>query len=606
MNVKLFASVAVIALTMCALGGIVLASDDSDAAVVNDPYGGDATVYYTPTTNTNYVDQGTVNNPITDFTKALPSNSSSNLAANNVPLSTVLDGIYVYTGSDVRLEIGYNVQMHIFAAAIDVTSGYGVSVQNPSQNLPAGAPDWAVSLDSRFSDSGSITGTFSKAGDVTITYLSTMNGGSPTESSFTVHVVDREASIDFTSPKAVTGISGGSINYTAQTNIDATFSEAGGTGASWLNVNSSSGNVTGTFPSVSSMTSYTYIIKATSSTNSSNTTTQTITINVYPVAKISATSTSVSGTEGEAISSVTLTGNLDMTFSKASGAFPAGVTMTSAGVISGTPTEDGSFTVKVQGTLQEGPYQAPTITIRFNIQPAEETLAITVADPADSYKVGESISLALTSNVSGTTWKVSGTAASFMSVSGNSVVGSVPSSYDDVTELSLTVTAETPKGQTASKTVSFSVEPVISFTTVPTADCVITPVYEYNEDGTPVLSSNASLLTEVWADGADFSFTDTLTICGTFTGTNAETVTWYWGDGASDVGNKVNHTYEEPGTYEIRLVASNDLGDSEVTITVTVGDTGNDLLYYGIIVVLAIIVVYLAYRVLTAGKRRSH
>ena len=246
MNVKLFASVAVIALTMCALGGIVLASDDSDAAT------GD--VYYTPTTNTNYVDQGTANNPITDFTKALPPNSSSNLASNNVSLSTALDGIYVYTGSDVRLEIGYNVQMRIYVAAIDVTSGYGVSVQNPSQNLPSGAPDWAVSLDSRFSDSGSITGTFSKAGDVTITYLSTMNGGSPTESSFTVHVVDREASIDFTSPKAVTGISGGSINYTAQTNIDATFSEAGGTGASWLNVNSSSGNVTGTFPSVSSMT----------------------------------------------------------------------------------------------------------------------------------------------------------------------------------------------------------------------------------------------------------------------------------------------------------------------------------------------------------------
>ena len=598
MNIKLFASVAVIALTMCAFGGIVLASDDSDAAT------GD--VYYTPTTNTNYVDQGTANNPITDFTKALPSNSSSNLASTNISLSTVLDGIYVYTGSDVRLEIGYNAQMHIFAAAIDVTSGYGVSVQNPSQNLPSGAPDWAVSIDSRFSDSGSITGTFSKAGDVTITYLMTANGGSPTESSFTVHVVDREASIDFTSPKAVTGISGGSINYTAQTNIDATFSEAGGTGASWLNVNSSSGNVTGTFPSVSSMTSYTYIIKATSSTNSSNTTTQTITINVYPVAQISATSTSISGTEGEAISSVTLTGNLDMTFSKVSGAFPAGVTMTSAGVISGTPTEDGSFTVKVQGTLQEGPYQAPTITIRFNIQPAEETLSISIADPAASYKVGESISLALTSNVSGTTWKVSGTAASFMSVSGSSVVGSVPSSYSDVTEVSLTVTAETPKGQTASKTVNFSVEPVISFTTVPTADCIITPVYDYNEDGTPVIASKATLVTEVWADGADFSFTDTLTICGTFTGTNAETVTWYWGDGASDVGNKVNHTYEEPGTYEIRLVASNDLGDSEVTITVTVGDTGNDLLYYGIIVVLAIIVVYLAYRVLTAGKRRSH
>ena len=428
----------------------------------------------------------------------------------------------------------------------------------------------------------------------------------PTPVFYKFIAVSSEEDIDFTSPDAVDGVSGGSISYTAQTNIDATFSESGGTGASWLSVNSSTGKVTGTFPSVTTMTSYTYTIKATSETNSSNTATQTITIDVYPVAKISATTTSITGTEDEAISSVTLSGNLDMRFFKSSGSFPAGVSMTNAGVISGTPTEDGSFTVVVKGTTLEGPTQSPTITIRFTIAAAEPTVSITVADPAESYKVGQSISLALTSNVSGTTWEVSGTAASFMSVSGSTVVGSVPSSYDAVTELSLTVSATTPKGQTAEKTVTFSVEPVLAFTTVPTADCVITPVYEYNEDGTPVLSSNASLLTEVWADGADFSFTDTLTICGTFTGENADTVTWYWGDGASDVGNKVNHTYEEPGTYEIRLVASNDLGESEVTITVTVGDSGNDLLFYGIILVLAIIVVYLAYRVLTAGKRRSH
>lgn len=590
MNAKLFASVAVIALTMCALGGVMLVSDESDAA-------GD--VYYTPTTNTNYVDQGTINNPITDLSKALPSNSSSELASGK-PGVAVTD-IYVYVGADVSLTINRNDSLGALVAATSVTSGFGVSVVES-----VSIPDWAVSVDSRYEGSGTVEGTFTKAGDFHVTYLQCVNRANPTEYTTTIHVVEPEEDIDFTSPNAVTGISGGSISYTAQTNIDATFSESGGTGASWLSVNSSTGVVSGTFPSVTTMTSYTYTIKATSETNSSNTATQTITINVYPVAKISATSTSVSGTEDEAISSVTLTGNLKMTFSKVSGSFPAGVSMTSAGVISGTPTEDGSFTVKIQGTLQEGPYQAPTITIKFNIAPGEDTLSITVADPAESYKVGESISLALTSNVEGTTWAVSGTAASFMSVSGSAVVGSVPSTYTDVTELSLTVSAETPKGQTATKTVNFSVEPVISFTTVPTADCVITPVYEYNEDGTPVLSSNASLLTEVWADGADFSFTDTLTICGTFTGTNADTVTWYWGDGASDVGNKVNHTYEEPGTYEIRLVASNDLGESEVTITVTVGDSGNDLLFYGIILVLVIVVIYLAYRVATAGKRRSH
>ena len=588
MNSKLLAAVAVIALTMCALGGVMLVSDESDAA-------GD--VYYTPTSNSNYVDQGTIDNPITDLSKGLPANSSVSQPSSTVSLKVT--DIYVYVGAPVNLSITLNAGLGALVAASSVTSGFGVSITNTST-----IPDWAVTADSRFDGAGAVTGTFSKAGDVHVTVLECVNRGNVTSTTTTIHVVEPEENIDFTSPNAVTGISGGSISYTAQTNIDATFSESGGTGASWLSVNSSTGVVSGTFPSVTSMTSYTYTIKATSETNSSNTATQTITINVYPVAKISATSTSVSGTEDEAISSVTLTGNLDMTFSKVSGSFPAGVSMTSAGVISGTPTEDGSFTVKIQGTLQEGPYQAPTITIKFNIAPGEDSLSITVADPAESYKVGEPISLALTSNVEGTTWAVSGTAASFMSVSGSAVVGSVPSTYTDVTELSLTVTAETPKGQTATKTVNFSVEPVLAFTSVPTADCVITPVYEYNEDGTPVLSSNASLLTEVWADGADFSFTDTLTICGTFTGTNAETVTWYWGDGASDVGNKVNHTYEEPGTYEIRLVASNDLGESEVTITVTVGDSGNDFLFYVIIGVLVLVVIYLIYRVATPNRRR--
>lgn len=537
MNAKLFASVAVIAVALCALGGVVLASDDSDAA-----------------------GSGTSSDP------------KDSLSG---PLGQYMgETIYIYEGSYVSLDPLQGL------GATSITEGFGLSMLGSSVSPHA------------------VQGTLSKTGTVTIELTS----GDP----ITLIVVEREGDIDFTSPSAVEGISGGSISYTARTNIDATFSEAGGTGASWLSVNSSTGVVTGTFPSVTTMTSYTYTIKATSESNSSNTATQTITIDVYPVAKISATSTSVSGTEDEAISSVTLTGNLDMSFSKSSGSFPAGVSMSSAGVISGTPTEDGSFTVVVKGTTTEGPAQTPTITIRFNIAPGEDTLSITVADPAESYKVGESISLGLTSNVEGTTWAVSGTAASFMSVSGSAVVGSVPSTYTDVTELSLTVSAETPKGQTATKTVNFSVEPVLAFTSVPTADCVITPVYEYNEDGTPVLSSNASLLTEVWADGADFSFTDTLTICGTFTGTNADTVTWYWGDGASDVGNKVQHIYEKPGTYEIRLVASNDLGESEVTITVTVGDSGNDLLFYGIVLVLVIVVIYLFYRVVTGGKRRSH
>lgn len=535
MNSKLLAAVAVVALTMCAVGGIFLMTDESDAA-----------------------GQGTIDDPYDSL---------------EMPLGQ-LQGkvVFIYVGSYVNLAPLQGI------GASSVTEGFGLSLT--AQN-------------------SGVTGTLTKTGTV---YIQLVN-----DQAITLSVVASEDNIDFTSPAAVSGISGGSISYTAQTNIDATFSESGGTGASWLSVNSSTGKVTGTFPTVSSMTSYTYIIKATSETNSSNTATQTITINVYPVAKITATSTSVSGTEGEAITSVTLSGNLDMSFSKSSGSFPAGVTLSSSGIISGTPTSTGSFTAVIKGTVTEGPSQSPTITIRFNIEASEEDLVISIEEPAESYKVGQSITLDLDSNVDGTTWEVSGTAASFMSVSGNSVVGSVPSTYVDVTTVTLTVTAETPNGQTGSDTVSFSVEPVLSFTSVPTVSCVINPVYDYNEDGTPVISSSLSLFSEVYAADEDsFIFDDTLTICATFTGENADTVTWFWGDGTSDTGNKVQHTYEEPGTYEIRLVASNEVGESEMTITVTVGDNGVSILTMAIIVILIVVVIYLVYRLAVSGRRRGH
>ena len=376
-------------------------------------------------------------------------------------------------------------------------------------------------------------------------------------------------------------------------------------------MNSTSGKVSGTLPSVSTPTDYTYIIKATSETNSSNTATQTITITVYPVATITASDRTVEGVEGEAITAVTLSGNLDMSFSRYSGSFPDGVTL-SGTRISGTPSEDGTFSVTIRGTTTEGPTQRPTVTISFDIEAAESDLTVSLADPKSSYKVGESVSLNITCSVSGSTFEVSGSAASWMDVSGSKVVGSVPSSYTDVTSVSLTITAESPKGQTASDTVNFSVEPGVQFTSAPTASCIINPVYEYGEDGQPIKSANFSLFSEVSAaDPEDsesdyvFSFPDTMTIQATFTGQNADTVTWYWGDGSSDVGNKFTHTYDEPGTYTILLVASNDLGDTELEITVTVGESPYSLLYIGAIVVLLIVAVYLVYRIVKGGDRRG-
>ena len=573
MNSKLLAAVAVVALTMCAVGGISLLSDESDAASAYPDF--DADFY------------GTEEFPLSDFSQSYDFEELLDYVdTGTIYLAGPSDNtFYVALDSPVNIRIGDNYSVSSFS------TGYGVTQSGEY-----------------------ITGTFNKTGTFSlIIHPSGLSEGDP-DKTFSIVIVDNEPQIDFTSPDSVEGISGAAISYTARTNLDATFSESGGTGASWLSVNSSTGKVTGTLPDVSDVTEYTYTIKAVSETNSSNTATQTITIEVWPVAELSWDSTHITGVVGEYIGSYSARCSITHptnTYEVYSGSLPDGIRLGSAGTITGTPTESGEFSVVVRGTITQGPTQHPSITITFDIEEAEEDLVVSIADPKDSYKVGESITLTVTCNVPGSIFEISGAAAAFMDLSGSNVSGSVPSSYDEATEIDLIVSAESPQGQTASDTVSFIVEPILEFTTVPSVSCIINPVYDYDENGQPIKSAHFSLFSEAYADSGEsednvFSFPDTLTISATFTGENADLVTWYWGDGTSDTGNKCTHTYEEPGTYEIRLVASNDVGESDMTITVTVGESGYDVLFWIIIALLVAVVIYLVYRLAVSGKRRGH
>lgn len=565
-------AVAVLALTMCALGGVVILSEDSDAALGTYTGGANQSSFDNPYTGINVSDM------LTNLKSATPEIDGD---------STYYDiGIYIESGSEVY--IGKNIT--------SLEWGY---FDNYSLHLD----------DETLTVSGFIVDEGVHADDFMDPILTWSDRSTYSLYTFSVCIVETpEADVDFTSPRAVDGLSGDSFSYTARTNIDCTFSEAGGN-ATWLSLDSSSGRVTGTLPTVSSPSDYTFTIKATSESNSSNTATQTITISVYPIIEISSSVSSIIGTVGEAITPVILSsGNLDVVYRVGSYPLPDGLQL-SSNSISGTPAESGSGYFLIRATAAEGPTQTENYRIDYDIEPAEDPLSISIADPKSSYKVGESVSLDITCSVSGSTFEVSGSAASWMDVSGSKVVGSVPSSYTDVTSVSLTVTAESPKGQTASDTVNFSVEPVVQYTSVPTVSCIISPVYDSVQS---VKSTNLSLFSEVSAaDPEDsesdyvFSFPDTMTIQATFTGQNADTVTWYWGDGSSDVGNKFTHTYDEPGTYTILLVASNDLGDTELEITVTVGESPYSLLYIGAIAVLLIVAVYLVYRIVKGGDRRG-
>ena len=563
MNAKLLSFVAVVALTMCALGGVVILSDKSDAALGTYTGGENRSSFDNPYTGINVPDM------LTNLKSATPE----------------VDGDTTYYEIDIYIEAGSDVYIGKNITALEW--GYF-----DSHNLHLDEDTLTLS--------GTIVDEGSHADDYMDPILTWRDQATRSIYSFSVCIVETpEMDLGFESPDSVEGLSGDSFSYRAATNIPATFSEAGGSGASWLSV-SGSGLVTGTLPNVSSPTSYTYIISAVSQSDSSNTARQTITIEVYPWVRITPSSDSITGTAGQAITPITLSCNLDVTYSITSSVLPDGLVL-SGSKISGTPIEAGSGYFYVRGSVTEGPSQAESIRIDYDFEPAEPTLQVSLSEPNASYTVGESVSLSITSNIEDCDYSVSGTAADWMSVSGTDVVGSVPAEFVKVTEVTLTVTAESPKGQIASDTVTFNVEPVIQFTTVPTVSCIISPVYDESEP----LVSGFSLLTEVYADDSlSYNFPDTLTISATFTGENAETVTWYWGDGSSDVGNKVQHTYAESGTYTILLVASNDLGDSEMEITVTVGESTFSLLYLGAIVVLLVVVVYLVYRLVRGGDRR--
>ena len=542
MNSKLIAAFAVLAVSMAGICGVAMISEDSDAALGT----------YTSGSN-----QSSESNPYFGVNTTAESITGSGT-------------FYVAVGSSV------NISQDEFFHASTVTSGFGLSVS-----------------------SGNITGTISKSGNISLVFTMLETGDPETMS---IVAVDTEEDIDFTSPSAVEVLSGASVNYTAATNIDATFSKSGGT-ASNLSV-SSTGQVSGKLPTVSSVTDYTLTIKATSKTNSSNTTTQTITFTVYPILKISPSfSTTISGTEDEAITAVQLSANLDATFSKSSGTWPSGISMSSSGRISGTPTVASTASVTVKATATEGPSQTATKTIKFDIEAAEASLSLTVGTPASSYIAGGSVSISVSANVSGTTFKITGDGSSFLTVSGGKITGSIPTTYDEKTTVSFKVTGTSPGGQTASKDLTLTIEPKIAFTTIPTVSCVINPVYDYDDDGQPVLSS---LIPSVLAaDPESYSFPDTLTIEAVFTGENADTITWDWGDGSEvSTGNKAQHSYAEAGTYTIVLTATNDVGSDTLEITVTVGESGYDYAYWIVIAVLVIVAIYLIYRLAAGPSRR--
>lgn len=130
---------------------------------------------------------------------------------------------------------------------------------------------------------------------------------------------------------------------------------------------SSAGVITGTY---SAAGTYTYTVRATNAFGS-DTKAYVQTVSLSGTAPTITTSSLPSGTVGTAYSqTVVATGNATITFALYAGALPAGLSLSSAGVISGTPTASGTATFTVRATNSVGV--------------ADKVLTLTIAGAASS------------------------------------------------------------------------------------------------------------------------------------------------------------------------------------------------------------------------------
>jgi len=244
---------------------------------------------------------------------------------------------------------------------------------------------------------GSLTGTPTQAGNYSFTLTVSDFSGLTATGTFTLAVA---SSFAITTASPLTPGTAG-VAYSAQINVTPTtgpytFNVAAGSALpAGLSLSASSTTPAGTLsgtPTTPNTSGFTFTIVAADSAN--HTASQSYTLVIGP-APITITPTTLpNGTLGTAYSQqLTATGGAGgYVFSAGSGALPGGLTLSSAGLLSGTPTAAGafSFTVSVtdskqttvtqayQLTINTAPVSTPTVTGVGSTAPPAQQPAISV------------------------------------------------------------------------------------------------------------------------------------------------------------------------------------------------------------------------------------
>lgn len=302
-------------------------------------------------------------------------NTNGTVTANIVADCVSSNASFTLTASDGSLTTNATLNVTVVAntaatpgnySTANVTVGQGTTVMPsaaPTDNgtilsMTASAPGFTGTL-SVDKNTGVVTiGNAGPVGSYTVTVTATDNCNAQSTKTFTLNVNCQ--TITVTAPGTNTGTAGTAFNQT--------FTQSGGIGNVTFTTTStlptgialSTGGVlsgtptqTGTFP---------ITVKATDGNNCMGIVGYTLTINCQTITVTAPTTTS--GTAGAAFSQTfTQTGGIGTTTFSTTSTLPNGITLSSAGVLSGTTVQTGNFPITVKATDTNGCFGTVSYTL---------------------------------------------------------------------------------------------------------------------------------------------------------------------------------------------------------------------------------------------------